>query len=378
MQPFNVNISQPALDDLANRLPSTRWPDEIVDSGWMYGSNLGYLRDLVEYWRSEFDWRAREASINRWPQFVAEVDGLKIHFIHQRGKGPAPAPLLITHGWPSSFAEMLDILPLLTDPAAHGGHARDAFDVIVPSLPGCGFSDRPNRAGMSKHRIAHLWAKLMTQLGYETFFAHAGDIGAGVTSRLALEYPKRLRAIHVLSAIPPYLGPGSRELTQAERAFVAYEHKWLADEGGYIAIQSTRPQTLAYGLNDSPVGLAAWIVEKFRAWSDCAGEVERRFTKDQLLTNIAIYWFTQTAGSSMRLYYENRVEPNGLKRGERIDVPSAVALTVEPIDRCPREWAERSYNLQQFTQFPRGGHFMALEEPQLLVHDLRQFFGRFR
>ena len=365
MQPFRINVPKETLDDMRDRLARTRWPDEIEGSGWSYGTNLEYLRELVEYWRAGFDWRAAEAAINRWPQFAADIDGLKIHFIHQRGSGPSPAPLLITHGWPSSFVEMFEILPLLAE----------SFDVVVPSLPGCAFSQ--TGPGLSKHRIAALWAKLMQKLGYDRFFAHGGDIGAGVTSRLALLAPERVRAIHVTSAIPPYLGPGSAPLSDAEKAFVSCEQQWLRDEGGYIAIQNTRPQTLAYGLNDSPAGLTAYIIEKFRAWSDCGGDVESRFTKDHLLTNVMIYWVTQTIGSSMRLYYENRVKPNGLRRGERIEVPSAVALTVEPVDRSPREWAQRSYNLRHWTQFPRGGHFIAMEEPALLAQDIREFFGRY-
>ena len=380
VQPFDVHVPQDTLEDLRERLTHTRWPDEIPGSGWDYGSNLGYVKELVDYWRNEFDWRAQEDAINSFAQFRANVDGLGIHFIHERGKGPDPLPIVVTHGWPSTFTEMLKIIPMLTDPAAHGGEPGDSFDVIAPSLPGYGFSDHTRDRGVHVFKIADLWASLMTEgLGYSQFAAHGGDWGASVTARLGYAYPDRVVGIHVTSAsIPPYLGPGSRELSDAERAHVENRERWRQAEGGYGHIQGTKPQTLSYGLNDSPAGLAAWIVEKFRTWSDCGDDVERSFTKDELLTNITIYWATRTINSSTRIYYESQRTSWGLGRDDMIRVPCAVALFPKDLSYPPREWAERSYNVRRWTEMPRGGHFAALEEPEMLVDDLRSFFRPLR
>ena len=381
VQPFKVQVPEATLEDLNERLARTRWPDEIPGSGWDYGSNLSYIKDLVEYWRTGFDWRAQEQAINSFANFRADVDGLNVHFIHERGKGPNPMPVIITHGWPSSFVEMLEIIPLLTDPASHGGDASDAFDVVVPSMPGYGFSDHPTQRGMNLVRIPDLWAKLMTEgLGYTRFGAQGGDWGAGVTSRLGFAYPEQVAGIHVTTVLTaqPYLGPGTREVSEAEQAFIDSFAQWQRDEGGYQHQQSTKPQTLAYGLNDSPAGTAAWIVEKWRTWSDCNGDVESRYTKDQLLTNVTVYWVSQSINSSTRLYYENYHNPWKMGEGERITVPCAVALFPKEISPAPREWAERAYNVQRWTEMPRGGHFAALEEPQLLAEDMRAFFRPLR
>jgi pimeloyl-ACP methyl ester carboxylesterase len=377
VQPFKVAVDDWVMEDLRRRLAGTRWPDEIPASGWDYGSNLAYLKELVEYWRTSFDWRAQEKLINSFNHFRAEVEELNIHFIHERGKGPNPTPLIITHGWPSSFFEMYKIVPLLADPGSHGGDPADAFDVVAPSLPGFGFSDRPTQRGMDILRVADLWAKLMTEkLGYLRFGAQGGDIGAGVTSRLGFAHPENLTGIHLTSVTrpTPYLGPGARELSDAEKAHLDQREKWQQAEGGYSHIQGTKPQTLSYGLNDSPAGLAAWIVEKYRTWSDCGGDVESRFTKDELLTTITIYWITQTISSSTRMYYENQRQVWSLKSGERVQVPSGIALFPQEISRPPREWAERSYNVCRWTEMPRGGHFAALEESELLAQDIRAFF----
>jgi len=291
IQPFTVQIPEADLVDLQTRLARTRWPDAIAGADWEYGTSLAYLYDLVRYWQEHFDWRAQERAINAFAHFRATVHGVGIHFIHQRGTGPAPLPLIITHGWPGSFIEMLKIIPLLSDPARYGGDARDAFDVVIPSLPGYGFSDRPGERGMHPFRIADLWAKLMVGLGYQRFGAQGGDWGSSVATCLGLAHAGAVVGMH-LNYIPgsyaPYLGPGARGLSAAERVFQQERERWLQTEGGYGQIQRTKPQTLAYGLNDSPAGLAAWIVEKFRAWSDCDGDVERRFSKDELLTNSAI------------------------------------------------------------------------------------------
>jgi len=368
------------LADLKQRLARARFPGEIPGSNWDYGTNLAYLKELVAYWRDRYDWRAAETELNALPQFRAEVGGLGIHYIHVRGKGPRPFPLVITHGWPGSVTEFVEIIGPLTDPAAHGGDAADAFDVVCPSMPGYGFSDHPVEPGMDPERIAALWAELMQGLGYQRFGAQGGDWGSSVATCLGFAHADAVVGIH-LNYIPgsyaPYLGPGARGLSAAERVFQQERERWLQTEGGYGQIQRTKPQTLAYGLNDSPAGLAAWIVEKFRAWSDCNGDVERRFTKDELLTNIAIYWFTETIGSSARLYDEGRQRPLQFGHGERIQVPCGLARLPKEAPMPPREWVERCYNLQRWAELPRG-HFAAMEEPELLAQDLRAFFRPLR
>ncbi len=377
--PFRISIPQDALNDLQRRLAQTRWPDEIEDSAWKQGTNLTYLRNLTQYWMKSFDWKAQEAVLNNFSHFHATIDGVKVHFIHERGKGPNPKPLILTHGWPSTFFEMSKIIPMLTDPDRFGGDPRDSFDVIVPSLPGFGFSDSPRKRGFSSWQTAELWMKLMTEtLGYADFFAHGGDIGSGVTTRLGFLYPNCVTAIHLLAVVDPIL-PSDSHLTESEKRYLENRKTWWEQEGAYWHQQQTRPQTLAYGLNDSPVGLASWIIEKYRAWSDCGGDLESRFTKDELLTNITLYWMTQTIGSSIRLYYENwGPDARLLKESEKIRVPTAIALTREEIELVPREWADRAYNVQHWTEFPRGGHFMALEEPKLLVEDIRAAFRALR
>ena len=381
VHPFKIEVPETVLADLRKRLARTRWPDEIPGAGWDYGSNLAYVKELANYWQTGFDWRAQERAINAFPQYRATVDGLGIHFIHQRGTGPNPLPLIITHGWPSSFVEMLKMIPLLADPGSHGGDPADSFDVVVPSMPGYGFSDHPVQRGMEASRIADLWALLMTEgLGYRRFGAQGGDWGSGVTFRLGYAYPEEVVGIHVTMAggAGQHPGPGERELSEAERAFLEREEHWWQSEQGYMHIQRTKPQTLSYGLNDSPAGLAAWIVEKWRTWSDCDGDVERRFTKDELLTNITIYWATQTINSSTRIYYEHHRSPWTLGPGERIRVPCAFALFPKEISQPPREWVERSHNLRHWTEMPRGGHFPAAEEPELLAEDLRATFRPLR
>jgi pimeloyl-ACP methyl ester carboxylesterase len=378
IRPFTVSIPQPALDDLRARLARTRWPDEVGGAGWDYGANLAYMRELVKYWETGFDWRREERTMNAFPHFRAQVDGVSVHFIHARGRGPAPMPLLVTHGWPSSFVEMLQIIPLLADPGAHGGDPADAFDVVVPSVPGFGFSDRPGR-GMTRSRVAALWARLMDGLGYPRYAAHGNDIGAVISGWLAYDFRERLIALHtMMPAFPsPVIGPDVRPLTEGERAYAALQERWDQDEGGYNLIQETRPQTLAYGLHDSPAGLAAWIVEKWRSWTDPAGDVERYFSRDLLLANVTLYWVTETANAANRSYYERAREPRAIT--ERIAVPTGVALSLEAVQRAPRERAERGYaDIRRWTEFSRGGHFMAAEEPALLAAELREFFRPFR
>ena len=328
VRPFKIDIDQSVLDDLQARLNLTRWPDEVTDSGWDYGSNLDYMKELVEYWRTDFDWRAQEAKLNAFHHFKSEVDGLDIHFIRENGVGPNPMPLVITHGWPSCFFEMTKIIPLLADPGSHGGDPADAFDVVAPSLPGYGFSQASNDPGMQVQKVADLWAKLMTEnLGYPRFSAQGGDIGAGVTSRLAYAHHDKLYGVHLTSITrpTPYLGPGSVPLSEEEDALVTQRDRWFMSEGGYNHIQGTKPQTLSYGLNDSPAGLCAWIIEKYRTWSDCHGDIESRYTKDELLTIVTIYWVTNTIGSSVRMYKENQGTLWVMEQDERVLAPAGVA-----------------------------------------------------
>jgi len=381
VQPFKIQVPEETLADLKERLAQTRWPDELPGTGWDYGTNMAYLKELVDYWQNSFDWRAQEEAINRFSHFKADVDGLGIHFIHQKGVGPDPMPLVLTHGWPGSFFEMSKITPLLADPASHGGDAGDAFHVVTPSMPGYGFSDHPTKPGMHVLRVSDLWVKLMKDgLGYDRFGAQGGDWGASVTAYLGFAYPENLIGIHLTSMVrpTPYMGPGSAPLSEAEQALMNQREEWMQAEGGYSHIQGTKPQTLSYGLNDSPVGLAAWLVEKYRSWSDCGGDVESRFTKDELLTTITIYWAAQIINSSTRLYYETARHPWDMKQGERISVPAAMAVFPGEISLPPREWGERSYNVQRWTEMPSGGHFAALEEPEKLAEDIRAFFRPLR
>ncbi|PWU80556.1 MAG: multidrug MFS transporter [Candidatus Nitrosopolaris wilkensis] len=378
IQPFKVHIPNTTLNDLQERLVQTRWPDEIPDSGWNHGTNLGYLKELVEYWKDKFDWREQEAKLNRFEQSKAQVDGVNIHFIHMRGKSSHPIPIILTHGWPDSFYRFYKVIPMLTDPEKFGGKAEDSFDVIVPSIPGFGFSDRK---AMTDGAVAGLWAKLMTQvLGYDNFTAAGGDLGTGVTKSLALKHADVVAAIHLTDVGYPTGQEDYSSMSEAERQFAGFTQRWLFTEGAYIMIQATKPQTLGYGLNDSPIGLASWIVEKFYAWSDCKGNIEKSFTKDELLTNVMIYWITETINSSIRMYSENARSAYAqapTTKLVRSQVPAAVASFPADVP-FPREWAERNVDLKRWTKMPRGGHFAAMEEPELFVADLREFFRGFR
>lgn len=375
---FRIAVADDAVNDLRNRLEHVRWPDQIEGIGWEQGTELTYLRSLMAYWRDRFDWRAQEAELNRLAQFRAEVDGIGVHFVHERGKGPNPLPIVLTHGWPDTFARFQKIIPLLTDPVRFGGDPNDSFDVIVPSIPGFGFSDRPRIGGMNSFRVAEIWARLMTEkLGCRRFAAAGGDIGSGITRYLAAGHPELLVGIHLtdIGLRDLMASPVRTDLSETELRYKAVAAQWSAREGAYSLIHSTKPQTIAYSLMDSPAGLAAWIVEKFRAWSDCGGDLRKRFTEDELLTNISIYWLTGTIGSSMRMYYENsRAWPSM----GRIEVPAGIALFPADILPPPREWAERSLRIERWTQMPRGGHFAALEEPELLAADIRAFFRPLR
>ena len=380
IEPFRIAVPDAVLTDLRERLARTRFPDEIPGSEWGYGTALAYMRELVPYWRERYDWRAAEAALNAFPQFRAAVGGLKIHFIHQRGRGPRPFPLVITHGWPGSVAEFVKIIGPLTDPAAHGGDPADAFDVVCPSMPGYGFSDHPREPGMDPERIAALWAELMQGLGYARFGAQGGDWGSMVSTYLGYRHAAQVVGIHLnmVVAFPPDPANPADGLTQEELIPLMEAQQFLKEETGYQRIQGTKPQTLSYALNDSPAGLAAWIVEKFRTWSDCGGEIERRFSKDELLTNIMLYWVPEAANSSCRLYCETMRAAKFPPTDFRVEVPTGCAIFPREIMRPPRAWAERFYDVRRWTPMRAGGHFAAMEEPAALVEDIRAFFRPLR
>ena len=379
IRPYTIRVSQDDLDDVLRRLARTRWPRAIVHD-WSDGADLDYLRELVAYWSEGFDWRAQEARLNAFPQFVVSLSGRDVHFLHVRGNGPAPLPLIISHGWPGSFIEMLEIIPRLTDPRRFGGDPDDAFDVVVPSLPGYGFSAQPDVPGTTPAFIADRWAELMSVLGYERFAAQGGDWGSAISTYLGINHPDRLVGVHLNFVMRAFL-PTRAALGDAEHpeetAYFERVDKWMANEGGYSHLQATKPQTLAYGLTDSPAGLAAYIVEKFRTWSDCDGDVERVFSKDTLLTNIAIYWFTRTIGSSVHLYWERQrkpLEPPSVRPA----VPFALAAFPKELTTPPRRLFERAFRVERYTPMPHGGHFAALEQPERLAADVAAFFRPLR
>jgi len=380
IQPFRIAVPDPVLTDLRERLARTRFPDEIPGSGWGYGANLDAVRDLVTYWRDRFDWRAAEERLNRFAQFRAQVGGMKVHLIHERGVGPKPLPLVITHGWPGSVSEFTKIIGPLTDPAKHGGDPADAFHVVCPSMPGYGFSDHPTEPGMDPERIAALWTELMRGLGYERFGAQGGDWGAMVTTYLGLRHAPQVVGIHLnmVIAFPPNPDNPIEGATEDELPALMEMASFLKDETGYQQIQGTKPQTLSYALNDSPAGLAAWILEKFHTWSDCGGDVFARFTRDELLTNVMFYWATETANSSIRLYREPMRAGKFPPTGFRVDVPTGCAIFPKELVKPPRAWVEKVYNVQRWTRFASGGHFAAMEEPEALVEDVRAFFRPLR
>jgi pimeloyl-ACP methyl ester carboxylesterase len=377
--PFSIRVPDAALDDLKQRLARARFPEPLPPAGWAYGTDLAYLKDLVGYWRDRFDWRAQERRLNQFEQFTTSIDGLPVHFIHRRSKQPNAFPLLVTHGWPGSIVEFTKVIGPLTDPAAHGGRAEDAFDVVMPSLPGFAFSGKPAEPGYDPARIAQMLAKLMARLGYQRYGAQGGDWGAIVNTQVALADPQHVAGLHLnmCTAAAPAGADANAGLSAAEAARMKARQTFQAEETGYQQIQGTKPQTLGIALNDSPVGLAAWIVEKFRTWCDCDGNPEAIFSRDELLTNITLYWVTQTAASSARIYYESRHPTSPVNRN-RIEVPTACADFPKEIIWSPRAHVATRYNIVRWTEMPRGGHFAALEQPQLLVDDVRAFFREVR
>jgi pimeloyl-ACP methyl ester carboxylesterase len=379
-QPFSLRVPDNAITDLRERLARTRFPDQAPGDPWAYGTNVDYLRGLIEYWRTNFDWRAQETRLNAFPQFKAPLHDIDVHFLHVPGKGPNPCPLLLMHGWPGSVFEFMDIIPRLTDPARFGGDPADAFTVVAPSLPGYGMSFRPGQKRFGIEEVADCLADLMTEtLGYRRFAAQGGDWGGITASRMGYAYADKLIGIHVnLLAVRRDTNMVSNP-TPEERTYLSELAQWLKEETGYQWIQGTRPQTLSFALSDSPAGLAAWIVEKFRVWSDCNGDVDSAFTRDQLLANISLYWFTGAIGSSFFPYYFRMHRPWPIPEGGRIEVPTGYAAFPREIIRPPRSLAERTYtNLQRWTVMSRGGHFAAMEEPDALADDVRAFFRPLR
>lgn len=376
--PFTIHVPDEVLQDLKTRLQRTRFPQEIPGTGWDYGTDLTYLKSLVAYWRDDFDWRAAERRLNELPQFKTTIDGLDIHFVHQRSKEPGAFPLVLTHGWPGSIVEFTKVIGPLTDPVKYGGQASDAFDVVAISLPGFAFSGKPTERGYSPEKMASIISTVMARLGYTRYGVQGGDWGGIISRIVALKDPAHVAGLHLnfcVAGPPPGVADPNEGVPAAELQRMQERQDYMANERAYQQIQGTKPQTLGFALDDSPSGLAAWIVEKFHAWCDCDGNVESRFTRDELLTNITLYWVTGTATSAARIYYENRV---AAPTTGRVTVPTACALFPKEISTPPRKWVEARYNLVRWTEMPRGGHFAALEQPQLLVDDVRAFFRSIR
>lgn len=379
-KPFIIHVQDSILQDLQRRLKQTRWPDEVKDVGWGDGANLEYLKELVVYWQTSFDWRKQEQKLNSFKHFTAKIDGLDIHFIHEKGKGPNPTPILMPHGWPDSFYRFHKLIPMLTDPEAFGGSAEQSFNVVVPSMPGMGFSERPKERGWNLRRSADALHKLMTEtLGYKQYVAFGGDGGGAVSQLLGIMYPEIVRAIYITDLgyqATNNLDPAS--LTPEEQQFLQASQMTTFQEGAYAMIQMTKPQSLAYGFNDSPVGLAAWLLEKFQSWSDNDGDIEKRFSKDELLTNVMIYWVTQTIASSIRGYREEMLNPS-FKPGERVTVPVGVGIFPHDLfPAAPRALGERTLNVKRWVEIPEGGHFTAWEVPELVAKEIRTFFADYR
>ena len=384
LEPFEIAVSDTILEDLALRLRVARLPPNAAND-WDAGMSPTYLRELITYWRDRFEWRSQEALLNRFQHYRGEVDGTRIHFIHERGQGPSPLPLILTHGYPDSFFRFYKLIPLLTDPAAHGGDPIDAFDVVVPSLPGYGFSE-PREGNGGVFGFGDLWQKLVTEeLGYSRFGAHGGDWGSIITEQLARSHASSVVGIHLTDVPFWHIFQTPSDLTQDEQKFLERNKRWQKEGGAYAMIQGTRPRTAAVGLTDSPAGLAAWIVEKFQEWSDCGDDIESSYSKDELLTNVMLYWATETIGSSFQPYHDvmNAGAVRWIKEKAKdwlgsSTTPAGFALFPKDISSPPREWAERFFNVQRWTEMPRGGHFAALEDPQHLAEDICEFFRPLR
>jgi pimeloyl-ACP methyl ester carboxylesterase len=375
VEPFRIAIPDSELEDLRDRLGRTRWPERETVEDWSQGIPLAYVQDVCRYWRDEYDWRATEARINSFPQFRTTIDGLGIHFLHVRSPESGAFPLVMTHGWPGSIAEFLDVIGPLADPAAHGGDPADAFHVVCPSLPGYGFSDRPAQPGWGVPHIAAAWATLMARLGYDRYGAQGGDWGASVTTALPAADPDHCAAIHLNMVLAWPDASALEDLTDAERDILAAFAEHRRAGTGYSKQQSTRPQTLGYGLVDSPAGQAAWVLEKFWAWTDCVGHPENAVTRDRLLDNVMLYWLPATGASSGRLYWESFRD----RGGEPVTVPTGVSIFPKELMRPSRRWAERRYlDIHYWNELDKGGHFAALEQPEAFVAEVRAAFKPLR
>jgi pimeloyl-ACP methyl ester carboxylesterase len=388
IEPYQIAIPQVVIEDLGQRLARTRWTGDFANDDWAYGANAQYIRELTEYWRGGYDWRAREVEMNRLPHFRTEIDGLPIHFVHVRGvRRPGasqPMPLLLSHGWPWTFWDFHKLIGPLTDPGMHGGDAADAFDLVIPSLPGFGFSSPLTKSGMNWWKTADLWMTLMKRLGYSRFGAHGGDVGAFISAQLGHKYSEALLGVHLTTPGPLTFMTGGgwdeKDYGPADAHHFARMRQIRANEIGHFVLQSTKPQNLAVAFADSPAGLLAWLVDKRRAWSDCHGDVESRFCKDDLLDNAMLYWATESFHTSARYYYEGAHQPwqPSHARSPVVEAPTGIAVFPAELTFAPRVAAERYYNLRRWTDMPAGGHFAAMEEPGLLVDDLRAFFGALR
>ena len=379
VRPITIHVPDAVLTDLKARLARTRVPDQIPGTGWEYGTDRAYLEGLLDYWQNGFDWRAQERRINELDNYVTSIDGVDVHFIHVKSPNPDAMPLLMTHGWPGSFVEFLDLVGPLTNPAAYGGDPADAFDLVIPSLPGFGFSGKTAERGYSPERMSDILATLMARLGYERYGAQGGDWGGIISRSLAGNYPEHVIGLHsnfILGGPAPGVDP-TAGVSPEEAAMREERTQAFAEGSAYQEIQGTKPQSLGWALNDSPAGLAAWIVEKFQGWTDNDGSPESAIDRDAMLTNITLYWVTQTITSSIRIYYESRHAPT-LRPVRYVQVPTAGAIFPKEIYFTPRAWAESRYNIVRWTVMPRGGHFAALEEPDLLVDDVRAFFRELR
>ena len=374
IEKFKVNIPQSELDDLNDRIKKVRWPDEIKNSDWKYGTSLSYIKELADYWLEEFDWRIIEKEINSFPNFIADVDGNQIHFLHIKSNKKNAIPIIITHGWPGSFLEMLKIIPHLTE------SEESPFDLVVPSIIGFGFSKKPTENGSDYGFNADLWHKLMLKLGYNKYGLQGGDIGAGISIKIAQKYPKSIIGLH-LNYISDSYKPYSEENENIETHIVKFQkatQMWNEREGAYASLHSTKPLSLAYGLNDSPIGLCGWIIEKFNAWSDNNGDIENSFTKQELLANVTLYWLTQTIHSSIRMYHEISNSPLKFGKDDFVKTPVGFAKFPKEIPTPPRDYIEKGFNVVHWTEMPKGGHFPALEQPKLLADDMIRFFEKLK
>jgi pimeloyl-ACP methyl ester carboxylesterase len=385
IEPFRIDVPQPVLDDLQERLARTRWAPDFANDQWTYGARVDYIRELAEYWRTRYDWRAREAMMNAFPQFRTRIDDIPIHFIHVRGKGPSPIPLIMNHGWPWTFWDFHKVIGPLSNPAAHGGDPADAFDIVVPSLPGYGFSTPLTHTGINWWNTADLWVELMKRLGYARFATQGGDWGSFISAQLGHKYADRMIGVHLhtpvaLDFMTTMSPPDPDDFLPEEAELLTRSGRMMAEEVGYFMLQRTKPQTPAVGLNDSPAGLLAWIVEKRRSWADTHGDVEMRFTKDELIDTVMLYWVTESYNTSARYYYEAMHNPWKPEHDRMPVVEAPVGIPVLPAELTvpTRKWAERYYNLQRWTHLPEGGHFAPMEVPGLLIEDIRSFFRALR